>query len=110
MPAEPLINFSSGYVQRAVDMMPRQGTKAPWRLYQSYLLDLLTLRYSRQLFTNPLKRAFLDELGHGLARETYAQRAFFPFGGEMAPLDRAWDDEPWSTPRNGGQRNEGVPS
>jgi phenylpropionate dioxygenase-like ring-hydroxylating dioxygenase large terminal subunit/enoyl-CoA hydratase/carnithine racemase len=52
----------------------------------------LTLRYSRQLFTNPLKRAFLDELGHGLARETYAQRAFFPFGGEMAPLDRAWDD------------------
>jgi enoyl-CoA hydratase/carnithine racemase len=70
----------------------------------------LTLRYSRQLFTNPLKRAFIDELGHGLARETYAQRAFFPFGGEMAPLDRAWDDEPWSTPRNGGQRNEGVPS
>ena len=56
----------------------------------------LTLRYSRQLFTNPLKRAFIDELGHGLARETYAQRAFFPFGGEMAPLDRAWDDEPWS--------------
>ena len=62
----------------------------------------LTLRYSRQLFTNPLKRAFIDELGHGLARETYAQRAFFPFGGEMAPLDRAWDDQPWST--------EGVPS
>jgi hypothetical protein len=74
----------------------------------------LTLRYSRQLFTNPLKRAFLDELGHGLARETYAQRAFFPFGGEMAPLDRAWDDEPWegsgSTSANGGQRSEGVPS
>ena len=57
----------------------------------------LTLRYSRQLFTNPLKRAFIDELGHGLARETYAQRAFFPFGGEMAPLDRAWDHEPWRT-------------
>ena len=48
----------------------------------------LTLRYTRQLFTNPLKRAFIDELGHGLARETYAQRAFFPFGGEMEPLDR----------------------
>jgi enoyl-CoA hydratase/carnithine racemase len=25
------------------------------------------------------------------------QRAFFPFGGGMAPLDRAWDDDPWST-------------
>ena len=72
----------------------------------------LTLRYSRQLFTNPLKRAFIDELGHGLARETYAQRAFFPFGGEMAPLDRAWDDQPWSktAPTNDAQRSEGVPS
>ncbi|MGA8123869.1 MAG: enoyl-CoA hydratase/isomerase family protein, partial [Mycobacterium sp.] len=70
----------------------------------------LTLRYSRQLFTNPLKRAFLDELGHGLARETYAQRAFFPFGGEMAPLDRAWDDEPWKTPSNGAPAQEGAHS
>jgi len=56
----------------------------------------LTLRYTRQLFTQELKRAFLNELAHGLARETYAQRGFFPFGGGMAPLDRAWDDEPWS--------------
>lgn len=38
----------------------------------------LTLRYSRQLFTNQIKRAMLDELGHGLARETYAQRVFSP--------------------------------
>ncbi|MER5183455.1 enoyl-CoA hydratase/isomerase family protein [Streptomyces sp. NPDC002896] len=56
----------------------------------------LVLRYTRQLFTQELKRTFLNELGHGLARETYAQRAFFPFGGEMEPLDRAWDDRPWS--------------
>ncbi|MGW1028603.1 enoyl-CoA hydratase/isomerase family protein [Streptomyces sp. NPDC002577] len=56
----------------------------------------LVLRYTRQLFTQELKRAFLNELGHGLARETYAQRAFFPFGGEMEPLDRPWDDRPWS--------------
>lgn len=58
----------------------------------------LTLRYTRQLLTQGLKRAFLDELDHGLARETYAQRAFFPYGGGMEPLDRAWDDEPWSDP------------
>ncbi|MFF2846316.1 enoyl-CoA hydratase/isomerase family protein [Streptomyces sp. NPDC058001] len=56
----------------------------------------LVLRYTRQLFTQDLKRVFLNELGHGLARETYAQRAFFPFGGEMEPLDRPWDDQPWS--------------
>jgi cation diffusion facilitator CzcD-associated flavoprotein CzcO/acetyl esterase/lipase len=43
----PFLDFSSGYVQRAVDRMPRQGAKAPWRLYQNYLLDLLTLRLSR---------------------------------------------------------------
>lgn len=56
----------------------------------------LTLRYTRLLFTQDFKRAFLDELAHGLARETYAQRQFFPVGGGTRPLDRAWDDEPWS--------------
>jgi enoyl-CoA hydratase/carnithine racemase len=56
----------------------------------------LALRYTRLLFTQDLKRAFLDELAHGLARETYAQRQFFPVGGGMAPLDRKWDEEPWS--------------
>ena len=43
----PFLDFSSGYVQRATGFMPRQGEKAPWRLYQNYVLDLLTLRYSR---------------------------------------------------------------
>lgn len=56
----------------------------------------LVLRYTRLLFTQNLKRAFLDELAHGLARETYAQRQFFPVGGGMTPLDRPWDEEPWS--------------
>jgi enoyl-CoA hydratase/carnithine racemase len=56
----------------------------------------LVLRYTRMLFTQDLKRAFLDELAHGLARETYAQRQFFPVGGGTAPLDRPWDESPWS--------------
>ena len=56
----------------------------------------LVLRYTRMLFTQDLKRAFLDELAHGLARETYAQRQFFPIGGGMRPLDRPWDEHPWS--------------
>ena len=43
----PFLDFSSGYVQRAIEFMPRQGAKAPWKLYQNYLLDLLTLRYRR---------------------------------------------------------------
>ena len=44
--AEPIINFSSGYVQRALDQMPKQGSFAPWKLYQNYALDLLTLRHA----------------------------------------------------------------
>jgi len=43
----PWLDFSSGYVQRAMDEFPRQGDKKPWRLYQNYLLDMLTLRFSR---------------------------------------------------------------
>ncbi len=41
----PLIDFSSGYVTRALDRLPKQGNKAPWRLHQNYFLDVLGLRY-----------------------------------------------------------------
>ncbi len=41
----PWVDFSSGYIQRAVDKFPKQGTRRPWRLYQNYALDLLSLRY-----------------------------------------------------------------
>jgi monooxygenase len=43
----PLIDFSSGYVQRALPMLPRQGSEAPWRLYQNYALDRVMLRRGR---------------------------------------------------------------
>jgi cation diffusion facilitator CzcD-associated flavoprotein CzcO len=42
---EPFIDFSSGYVQRSIDRFPKQGSKAPWRLYQNYALDILSLRF-----------------------------------------------------------------
>ena len=42
---EPWIDFSSGYVQRAIAKMPKQGSKRPWKLYQNYALDIMTLRY-----------------------------------------------------------------
>ena len=41
----PLIDFSSGYIARAQGRLPRQGTRAPWRLNQNYLLDLIALRF-----------------------------------------------------------------
>jgi cation diffusion facilitator CzcD-associated flavoprotein CzcO len=43
----PSLNFSSGYVQRSVAKMPKQGSKRPWRLYQNYALDIVTLRYGK---------------------------------------------------------------
>jgi monooxygenase len=47
MATRPFVDFTSGYVQRAAAMMPKQGVAAPWRLYQNYLLDLLTLRFGK---------------------------------------------------------------
>jgi monooxygenase len=42
---EPFVDFSSGYIKRALGQLPRQGSKRPWRLYQNYVLDLISLRY-----------------------------------------------------------------
>ena len=41
---EPFMDFASGYVQRSLHLLPKQGSKAPWRLRQNYLRDLLTIR------------------------------------------------------------------
>ena len=43
----PWLDFSSGYVQRALDILPKQGMTKPWKLYQNYALDLVTLRYGK---------------------------------------------------------------
>jgi hypothetical protein len=44
---ELIINFSSGYIRRSIDQWPRQGSFAPWRLYQNYALDMALLRHGR---------------------------------------------------------------
>ena len=41
----PWLDFSSGYVTRSIDQFPRQGLKKPWKLYQNYALDLVTLKF-----------------------------------------------------------------
>jgi monooxygenase len=40
-----MLDFSSGYVQRAMAHLPQQGLKSPWRTYQNYVLDMLTIRF-----------------------------------------------------------------
>ena len=41
---QPMIDFTSGYVLRSIDLFPRQGDRAPWRLYQNYPRDVLLLK------------------------------------------------------------------
>ena len=43
----PFLDFTSGYVQRALAKLPKQGDRQPWRLYQNYLRDWLLLRLGR---------------------------------------------------------------
>lgn len=44
---EPVVDFTSGYIVRALHTMPRQGSKTPWRLHQNYMKDLSMMRYGR---------------------------------------------------------------
>ncbi len=41
---EPFVDFNSGYVLRAIDRFPKQGSKAPWRLHQNYARDIRLVR------------------------------------------------------------------
>jgi monooxygenase len=43
----PLIDFSSGYVQRAAPVLPGQGSRRPWLVHQNYVRDLLAMELSR---------------------------------------------------------------
>jgi cation diffusion facilitator CzcD-associated flavoprotein CzcO len=43
---EPAVDLTSGYVQRALGELPKQGSKRPWRLHQNYALDLLEFRFA----------------------------------------------------------------
>ncbi len=42
--AEPLLGLSSGYIQRAVDRFPKQGSKFPWQVRQNYLHDYRAMK------------------------------------------------------------------
>jgi len=44
---EKIFDFSSGYVQRALNILPKQGDRMPWRLNQDYLFDRKVLREDR---------------------------------------------------------------
>ena len=43
--AEDFLDFSSGYVRRAVEKFPKRGTQAPWVLNQNYAKDIFLMRH-----------------------------------------------------------------
>ncbi|MBV9563251.1 MAG: NAD(P)/FAD-dependent oxidoreductase, partial [Bradyrhizobium sp.] len=45
--ALPSLDFTSGYVRRSVAKLPKQGSRRPWRLYQNYALDIVSLRFGK---------------------------------------------------------------
>jgi monooxygenase len=63
----PLLDFQAGYVQRAVEMFPMQGTRGPWTVEMSYKADRARLR------KGPVEDAALRF--HGSARGAVRQHA-----------------------------------
>ncbi|MBM70036.1 MAG: FAD-containing monooxygenase EthA [Haliea sp.] len=68
MPARPwLDDFSAGYIQRALHLLPKQGDRDPWRNSQDYRRDRKTLLNAplddgSLVFSNPTHAA-LDKTG-----------------------------------------------
>lgn len=47
MPKKAFIDLNSGYISRAKELLPKQGTRGAWKLHQNYFRDWLSLRASR---------------------------------------------------------------
>jgi monooxygenase len=56
----PLLDLASGYIQRSAHRFPKQGSRFPWRVHQSYLRDYRALRLrgvedQAMVFSNPAR-------------------------------------------------------
>ncbi len=47
MGREPIVGLSAGYIQRAKNILPKQGSKFPWRNNDNYFLDRMSIKYGR---------------------------------------------------------------
>jgi hypothetical protein len=47
METRPVLDFPAGYVLRAIDRFPKQGSEEPWHLIQNYLADSKYLRETK---------------------------------------------------------------
>ncbi|HEV3354685.1 MAG TPA: FAD-containing monooxygenase EthA, partial [Acidimicrobiales bacterium] len=54
----PLMGLNSGYIMRSAHKLPKQGSRFPWQVHQSYLRDYRALKRSSivddaMVFSNP---------------------------------------------------------
>ena len=42
-----MLDLQSGYIRRSAALLPKQGTRAPWRTHQNYIRDLWAFRTGR---------------------------------------------------------------
>ena len=47
MERHPVLTFTSGYVQRALPFLPKQGSRQPWVVPQNYVKDRFAMRFGR---------------------------------------------------------------
>jgi cation diffusion facilitator CzcD-associated flavoprotein CzcO len=43
----PLLGLNSGYILRATDHLPKQGSRRPWLMRQNYILDAITMKLGK---------------------------------------------------------------
>lgn len=65
MPEQPTFNLQAGYVLRALDVLPKSGTRRPWMVSHSFLRDVLDHRL----------RPIEDQMVFGRATADEAQSA-----------------------------------
>ncbi len=69
--AAPFVEkFTPGYIQRALANWPKQGAKKPWRVYQNYFRDSISLKWTSVddgalVFSNPPQASPSPELARG---------------------------------------------
>ncbi len=43
----PLVGLNSGYLLRATHLLPKSGAERPWKNYENYISDMLSIRYGK---------------------------------------------------------------
>lgn len=72
---EPLLGLSAGYVQRALDRLPLQGSRPPWRVRQSYLADYRAMKLDPVLGEGLSPRYGRADWGAGAEQAEQAEKA-----------------------------------